>query len=309
MTVGGYEGTTLSNAVLATFVDTGTQLPAANYAATIDWGDGKTTAGTVSIVNGTFQATGSHVYADEGNFPLVVTVTETGGAVGIGRGKAAILEALLADGTRGTANDRWVNEIYGDSLGRQADSGALGYWSGLVAKDANRNLIASAIESSDEYRGRQVEALFQTYLHRSADPGASAYFLARLAAGATCEDLAAVLIGSDEYLHYRGGGTSDGFLDALYQDVLGRSVDSGARVYFDKQLAAGAPRSRIAAVLLSSDEYRQLLVQRFYQHYLDHDTTSGSTSFWLAYMKQGGRDEQVIADIVGSDEFFQKTAP
>jgi hypothetical protein len=45
-------------------------------AATIDWGDGTTTSGRVTGSNGMFTVTGGHSYADEGSFPLGVTITD-----------------------------------------------------------------------------------------------------------------------------------------------------------------------------------------------------------------------------------------
>jgi hypothetical protein len=237
-----------------------------------------------------------------------VTVGEVGGSSGVAHGTANVLEALLWNGTRGAASDRWINETYGNLLGRLADPGALGFWSAQLTSGTNRNAIVSAIEASGEYRGRQVQSLFERYLHRPADTGGQSYFVAQLAAGASYENLAAILIGSPEYFANRGHSDNDGFLDALYQDVLDRPVDGGARTYFDRLLNGGAPRSQIAAILLGSDEYRQLLVQSYYQDFFNHPTTDGSTSFWLTFMRQGGRDEQVVAAIVGSDESFQKTA-
>ena len=48
------------------------------HTAVIDWGDGTTTAG---VVNG-LDVTGSHAYADDGNFVVTTTVTDDDGGVG-----------------------------------------------------------------------------------------------------------------------------------------------------------------------------------------------------------------------------------
>ena len=46
------------------------------YAATIDWGDGTTSAGTIgAAVSGVFSVTGTHTYATQGHFPVRVTLT------------------------------------------------------------------------------------------------------------------------------------------------------------------------------------------------------------------------------------------
>src|SRR5262249_34373502 len=48
-----------------------------DFTATIDWGDGTTTTGTVVGANGSFTVEGGHTYGDEGSDPAVVTLTHT----------------------------------------------------------------------------------------------------------------------------------------------------------------------------------------------------------------------------------------
>jgi hypothetical protein len=60
---------------VATFIDPTAQ--AGTYSATIDWGDGSTTYGTIAGT-GTFTVTGSHTYADPGNDTLAVTIWSYG---------------------------------------------------------------------------------------------------------------------------------------------------------------------------------------------------------------------------------------
>jgi hypothetical protein len=61
---------------VATFTDTDTANVPGDFTATIDWGDGVTTAGTVSGGGGTFTVSGTHTYASSGSFPVIVTLTE-----------------------------------------------------------------------------------------------------------------------------------------------------------------------------------------------------------------------------------------
>src|SRR5207244_211070 len=50
------------------------------HTATIDWGDNTTSAGTVVEQNGAGTVSSSHVYAEEGLYYVVVTVTDNGNA-------------------------------------------------------------------------------------------------------------------------------------------------------------------------------------------------------------------------------------
>jgi hypothetical protein len=76
--------------VAATFSDPGFEAgaSAASYAATIDWGDGTTSLGTVTVTPGragvptTGTIAGSHIYADQGSYIVTVSLADDGGGVG-----------------------------------------------------------------------------------------------------------------------------------------------------------------------------------------------------------------------------------
>jgi len=63
-----------------TFTDAGGPEAPGNYAASIDWGDGTVTAGTVSLAGALFSVNGDHVYGAEGTFTISVTVSDDGGS-------------------------------------------------------------------------------------------------------------------------------------------------------------------------------------------------------------------------------------
>jgi hypothetical protein len=70
----GTPGTPL-NATVATISDPNTTATTSAYSATINWGDGTTSPGTVSGGNGSFTVSGSHPYAAVGTYPVAVTIT------------------------------------------------------------------------------------------------------------------------------------------------------------------------------------------------------------------------------------------
>jgi hypothetical protein len=298
---------TLTTFTVATFTDTGQIDPLGDYSAVVNWGDGTSSAGTVTLNGSTFTVTGSHTYGDEGHFTVSVSAKETGGGTGNGQATATILEQLLIDGTRGTADERWVNEVFHDLLARQADPGALTFFAGLSAS-GNRQQAIADIESSDEYRNDQVETLYQHYLHRAADPGGLQFFTSQLANGGTPEQVATALVGSPEYYANRGGGTNDGFLDALFQDALGRPVDPGARQYFDQALASGATTAQVASSVFTSPEYQSDVVNQIYLQLLDRPADPNGLAFWSNELAHGATDDQIISAIAASDEYFAKTS-
>ena len=92
---GGTEGVTAGTVSFA-FTDANAGATTADFTASIDWGDSNTTSGTVTGSAGTFTVTGSHTYAEEGSYPVKVTVTDDGGSTTSKSGTANVADANLA---------------------------------------------------------------------------------------------------------------------------------------------------------------------------------------------------------------------
>src|SRR5215813_13198846 len=76
--VSAIEGTALPDDTdVASFTDGTLTDTAADFTATIDWGDGVTTTGTVVGSNGSFTVDGGHTYGDDDFFSPVATITRT----------------------------------------------------------------------------------------------------------------------------------------------------------------------------------------------------------------------------------------
>ncbi len=70
------------SATVATFTDADPAGTASDYTATIDWGDGSTSAGTINDVpSGGFSVTGSHTYGNGGAYKASITIKDIGGAI------------------------------------------------------------------------------------------------------------------------------------------------------------------------------------------------------------------------------------
>ena len=121
--------------------------------------------------------------------------------------------------------------------------------------------------------------------------------------------MAAIIIGSPEFFQNQGGGTTDGFLSALYQDALNRAIDSAGRANWLQAFANGATSSQVAGAILTSLEYRRDLVASFYTQFLLRPPDPGGLNGWVNLLAQGVRDETVIADIIGSPEYFNNPIP
>ena len=84
----GPAGSTVGGTV-ATIADPNTSATPSAYSATINWGDGSSSAGTVGGGNGSFAVTGNHSYVAGGTYPITVTIT----AVGTNQGSSTVSDS------------------------------------------------------------------------------------------------------------------------------------------------------------------------------------------------------------------------
>ena len=89
---------TVFNGVVATFADADPNASAGLYTATITWGDGHTSAGTIVAAagKGTFTVSGSNTYAMAGSFPLSVQINDQGGSTITATSNATVQDAALS---------------------------------------------------------------------------------------------------------------------------------------------------------------------------------------------------------------------
>jgi hypothetical protein len=209
--------------------------------------------------------------------------------------------------TGGTQNQRFVAQLYRDLLQRDPDTIGLAYFTGQLDRGAfDRVQVASAFESSQEYRTLQVQNIYHGLLGRDVDTSGLQTSLQFLAKGGTVEQLKAVISGSAEYLQVRGGGSLDGFLNALFQDAFNRAVDTSGRATYTKALSRGMSRIQVAQALYSSPEYQQDLVEGFYSRYLHRVADSVGLNLSTASLSLGRTDEFVILVIVSSTEYLSR---
>jgi uncharacterized repeat protein (TIGR01451 family) len=98
------------------------------------------------------------------------------------------------------------------------------------------------------------------------------------------------------------------FVSGLYHDILGRGGDpvglSGFTQIVDN--ARFAALSQIATSFVTSAEHRSDVISFYYTHYLGRKPAPSELSGWLTALTNGLTQEQVLADIVSSPEYFSK---
>lgn len=291
-------GQTRHGIVVGSFTDSGGAGPVGNYTATIDWGDGTTSAGTItSLGGGAFSVSGDHRYGHPSMFSVTVTVTDEGGAT----------TTIHSQAGNGHADDDsvFVSQAFEDILGRSADSDAVAYFTNLLQSGVSRSAVTQMLTTSDEFYKNRIQQAYQDYLGRSADaPGLNAW-LAQMRNGLTDEQLEAAFIGSPEFYSH-SGGTNRAWVDEMYFDLLGRAPDAAGETFWVNVLEQGGSRSLVAEGFAASTEREGAVIRNDYLTFLGRQPGQSEVDGWVNAFRNGVSNEHVVAGFVGSDEYFNE---
>src|SRR5438105_208874 len=95
-TAGGTEAAANSSILsAAAFTDLNLAAGPGDFTATINWGDSSTSSGTVSGSGGSFSVASTHTYAEEGNYPISIAVTDAGGQTATITGTATVSDPAV----------------------------------------------------------------------------------------------------------------------------------------------------------------------------------------------------------------------
>jgi hypothetical protein len=262
---------------------------------TVTFQDGSTTLGTalvndqgVAVFSTSSLSLGSHIvtasYAGDPRFSTISGMTTV---------------------TVVQQNAAWIASAYQALLGRPPEQAAQTFLLAAMSEGFTRAQLAFFIQLTPEFLTREAEDAYQATLHRAADPGGLSSAFQFLATGHTVEQLKAILLGSTEYFQNNGQGTNNGFLGSLYNDALGRPIDSTGQANATQQLGQGVSRTEIALGVLTSMEGFTVFGKNAYQQMLNRAADSAGLNTLVTFMSSDhATDTLVAAILVGSDEFF-----
>jgi hypothetical protein len=202
----------------------------------------------------------------------------------------------------GPSNDRWINQIYIDLLGRTADAAGLSSLGGLLTGGATRSNVAFTVLTSTEYRQRLLTSFYSTFLHRTPSAPELNFWMPAFAANLSDEQIEAQFLASPEYFAL-AGGTNAGWVTNVFNDVLGRAPSSAEVASFSALLGSSS-RMTVGLNVLTSNESVTRRVQQYYTRFLHRSPSGAEAAVFVAAIVGGTSDENVIALMLGADEYF-----
>ena len=135
---------------VATFVDGDAAAPLSNYTATISWGDGGTSAGTIANTGtaGSFKVSGTHIYTAHGTTasPVSVHITSTDGA----STTVTDNDVTVADAVIACTTPTCTGSLSSPTLTTQAQTASTGSGDLFISSDPNSG--GTALSCGDDFR-------------------------------------------------------------------------------------------------------------------------------------------------------------
>jgi hypothetical protein len=251
---------------------------------------------------------------DDGQVHLQTTVNltlsnPTGGAV-LGAQSQAVLHIIESDGT---ANQRFIMQVYRDLLGREVEPGGFQAWTAQLDAGMSRTQVVRMIENSLEYQVKFINGIFLQYLNRPVDQAGLAMGLSILAGaptlglGGVVNQLREIILGSPEYFQTRANLTNAGFAQVLYHDVLNRDPDPTGQIDLIQFLAEGGSRTVAAQRFLVTFEADDLLMTNIYNRYLHRQIQPSELSAYeFAMLGEKINELDAVAIVLGSSEYLAR---
>jgi hypothetical protein len=162
-----------------------------------------------------------------------------------------------------------------------------------------------------------VLRLYQAALGRTPDLAGLKFWTSDVdTSHASIGSVADTFASSPEFIHNFGSPLPDAaFIQALYQNVLGRAGDSSGVQFWQSVLTSGVSRGGVTLDFAESPENRSKTVGvagdkndaesvRLYQAALNRAPDQSGEAFWSTQLANGATPSQVAQSFISSSEFF-----
>ncbi len=206
------------------------------------------------------------------------------------------------------AQERFVQVLYLDVLGRAGAKSEIDFWAGLLGAGTSQGLVANQIEHSGEAREHLVTTWYQTYLGRTPHNGEESFWVGQLTGGQNEATVLDGILGTQEFFNHApaltghsGAGTNELFVEALYQVLLNRTAEGAALEFWENEIAS-IGRSGVAQAIQGSLEGRTAYVEALYNALLHRPSDPTGLDSWLSSNLDA---TSIRVGFEGTDEFFK----
>lgn len=228
-------------------------------------------------------------------------------ATGLVTAVTALVAPAVAQATPAstpTVADRcFVDRSYRAFTGTAPSAADLTAAAARLASGTTRTTFVGELAAGDAWLHATVDRLYRTALDRAPDGAGAAYWVGQLRAGASVNRFGGLVYGADEF-YRRSGGTTTGFVTALYTRVLGRQPDGAGLAHWSRIVDRDG-RGAVATAFFASTESRRDRVADLYGRLLDRSPDRAGAAYWTAKLRTTN-DVRLAVALASSPEYRRR---
>jgi hypothetical protein len=208
-------------------------------------------------------------------------------------------------GLTDTPSERFLTQLYYDLLQRVPSAAEVGGWVKVLNAGVAPSALPPYFTSSAEYQTNVIQEDYYSILQRQPSAAEVQAWLNLAQTGTSDEQIKVDFLSSGEF-YQKAGGTAAGWLNGVYEEVLGRGLDSYGLAAWTSLLQSGVPRTAVARDIVISGEADGIFIASTYQELLNRSASSAEINAWVGVFSSGLTQEQFVADVAGSSEYYQQ---
>ncbi len=197
---------------------------------------------------------------------------------------------------------RYITGLHELFVGRPANNAEIDLGVTALEQGGSRLALARSLANTEYWAGESLDRMYRDVLGRGPDPEGRAYWLAELSTGLRFQDLGTYFYGSQEYADR--AGSSEAYVRALYQNLLGRDPDPGGLAYWVDELVSGRARpSAVASGFYASIESRRGRADTLYRRIFGIEPSDDRREELAARLPAVG-DVELAAELAASSDYY-----
>ncbi|HEX8237579.1 MAG TPA: hypothetical protein VF600_16600 [Abditibacteriaceae bacterium] len=158
---------------------------------------------------------------------------------------------------------------------------------------------------SEAFRLRMAGLFHQKYLKRMPTSSEAAAFSSKWRAVPDGWKNALIALAATPAYFQNAGGTNEGFVTQLFQDMAGRAPDATEELPAAVEFLETGQRGQLAEVIADSNDFKMWAVQGCYAMFMRREATESEAEKGTLKLDAGGINAFIV-ELVTSTEYFQK---
>lgn len=200
-----------------------------------------------------------------------------------------------------------VMNVFNEVLIRGASDADIENWAPQLHSGLSMGTFAGYIITSDEHLNTVVTSIFEALLGHAPSADQESTWAAQWRADGGPKNVWANVAAYTECFNYAAtrytwGNTNEDWVALIYQAILGRAANSNEVSYYAAELGSQTPQ-QIVNTILGSVEYRDDVINYYYNQYLLRAPSSSDRTYWEGQLGGGVSQLTFQELLIGSAEY------